>query len=90
LASIWSVGSRWLLPKTTVCDLAINWYLWIIYTWIKKNLNIVYNLPKRYVMKQWLTPGTFNGSMSRLLAWWQISNPLALLGHKCNNLTSRR
>jgi hypothetical protein len=37
LASIWSVGSRRLLP--TVCDLAINWYLWIIYTWIKKNVN---------------------------------------------------
>jgi hypothetical protein len=25
--------------KTTVCDLEINWYLWIIYTCIKKNLN---------------------------------------------------
>jgi hypothetical protein len=40
LASIWSVGSSQMsIAKTTICDLAINWYLWIIYTCIKKKLN---------------------------------------------------
>jgi hypothetical protein len=27
------------IAKITICDLAINWYLWIIYTCIKNNLN---------------------------------------------------
>jgi hypothetical protein len=39
------------------------------------------------VIKKQLTPRTFNGGMSCLLAWWQILHSLALLGHKHNNLT---
>jgi hypothetical protein len=49
---------------------------------------VVYNMNKRHAIKQRLTPGTFNGGMSCVLAWQQIlKHSLAFMGNKHNHLT---